>query len=80
MVGAGSAVAENCFRRAMMLAESQKARLFELRAATELSILLVKCGQRHEIRNVLLPICASLTEGFGNADIKRARKVLDHSG
>jgi predicted ATPase len=80
MAGAGSGVAESCFRRAMTLAESQKALLFELRAATELSILLIQCGRRREALNILFPVYARLTEGFDNPDIKEAKKVLDHLG
>jgi hypothetical protein len=77
LAGAGPTVAENCFRQALTAARNQEARLFELRTATKLAILLAQCGRRSEAINILLPVHGWFAEGFDNADIKEAKALLD---
>ncbi len=71
------AEAERAFRQALEVAHRQGARLFELRAATCLSQLLIEAGRRDEARPLLSEIYGSFTEGFDAPDLRAARAVLD---
>jgi predicted ATPase/DNA-binding winged helix-turn-helix (wHTH) protein len=65
------------FRRAIEIARRQRAKLFELRAATALGRLLVDRGARGEARELLSEICDWFTEGFDTPDLKAAGSLLD---
>jgi class 3 adenylate cyclase/tetratricopeptide (TPR) repeat protein len=72
--------AERCFRTAIDIARSQKARLFELRATTSLARLLKGQGKTEEARAMLAEIYNWFTEGFEFADLKDAKAVLEELG
>jgi predicted ATPase len=69
--------AEICFRRAIEIARRQSAKSWELRAMTSLARLLDKRGRREEARAMLADIYGWFTEGFGTADLKDAKALLD---
>jgi predicted ATPase len=69
--------AEDCFRMAMAVAQGQRAKSLELRAATSLSRLWAEQGRRAEARDLLAPVYDWFTEGFDTLDLKDARKLLD---
>jgi len=69
--------AEACFRRAIEIAQGQSARSLELRAATSLARLLAEQGKRPQAHNLLAPIYGWFTEGFGTADLKDAKALLE---
>jgi tetratricopeptide (TPR) repeat protein len=77
-LSAGDAdAAEREFRAALGAARRQHARSLELRAATSLAELLVHQGKRSAARDVLGGAYAWFTEGFGTADLRAARRLLD---
>ena len=69
--------AEDCFRRANELARNQGCLLWELRAALSLARQRVTQGCHNEPRSILAPVCARYTEGFGTADLRAARGMLE---
>jgi class 3 adenylate cyclase/predicted ATPase len=71
------AEAERCFRKAMAVAQTQGAKLWELRAATSLARLWAEQGKRAEARNLLAPVYGWFTEGFDTADLEDAKGLLD---
>ena len=73
-------VIETEFRRALEIARSQSARLFELRAACDLTRLRRAQGRLAEARDLLAPVYASFTEGFAFPDLVEARALLEELG
>jgi predicted ATPase len=71
------AKAEDSFRTALAIAREQGTRGYELRAATSLARLWREQGRRGEARDLLAPVYASFTEGFGTSDLKDAKALLD---
>ena len=71
------AEAEQSFRTAIRIAQSQGAKSFELGATTSLARLLAKQGRRDEARAMLADIYGWFTEGFDTADLKDAKALLD---
>jgi predicted ATPase len=69
--------AEPCLWRALAVARGQKARLWELRAATDLARLRQAQGEPREARGLLEPVYAWFTEGFDTPDLKEAAALLD---
>ena len=69
--------AEQCLRHAAAVAAEQGAKSWELRAATSLGRLLRDTGRRDEARATLAEIYGWFTEGFGTADLKEAKALLD---
>ena len=69
--------AEACFHRALEIAGSQKARSWELRAATSLARLWRDQGKPDDARDLLAPIYAWFAEGFETADLRDAKALLD---
>ena len=69
--------AEESFRRAIKIARTQGARMWELRATTSLARLLDKPSRRDEARQMLADIYGWFTEGFDTADLKEAKALLD---
>jgi predicted ATPase/DNA-binding winged helix-turn-helix (wHTH) protein len=65
------------FRRSLDLARAQSALSWELRTATSLAHLHADQRSIGEARNLLEPIYARFTEGFGTADLKAARQLLN---
>jgi hypothetical protein len=71
------AAAEGLFRQALDAARPQGALSWELRAATSLARLLSSRGWPAEAVACLQPIYDRFTEGFGNADLNAAKRVLE---
>jgi predicted ATPase len=69
--------AEASFRKALGIAGGQKAKSWELRAATSLAKLLARQGKHEEAHALLAPIHDWFTEGFDTADLKAAKALLD---
>jgi tetratricopeptide (TPR) repeat protein len=82
--GAGSRahfeLAEQDFREAIELAQKMSAKSLELRATMSLARLLSKQGERDQARAMLAAIYNWFTEGFGTADLKDAKALLDELG
>jgi predicted ATPase len=72
-----AAAAEACLQRAISIAREQGARTRQLRAATSLARVWHDQAKRAEARNLLAPVYAEFTEGFGMADLDKARIVLE---
>ena len=69
--------AEAAFHEAIAVAHEQKARMWELRAATHLGDLWHSQGRTEDARDLLAPIYAWFTEGFDTIDLKAAKALLD---
>jgi predicted ATPase len=79
--GLGNQVeAEAWFRRALVTAERQDAKLWKLRAATGLARLWHNRGRCDEARDVLTPIYNWFTEGFAIPDMKEAGALINDIG
>ncbi|MCL4707276.1 AAA family ATPase [bacterium] len=68
--------AEECFRRALTVAQQQRAKSWELRAAMSLSRLWQKQGKAAEATAFLSEIYHWFTEGFDTADLQEAKQLL----
>jgi predicted ATPase len=69
--------AEECFQKAIAIAQRQQAKSLELRAVMSLSRLWQQQGKQHAARNMLSEIYNWFTEGFDTADLKEARALLE---
>jgi predicted ATPase len=69
--------ATTCFQQAMVVAQHQQAKSFELRAATSLARLWQQQGKRQEAYDLLAPAYNWFTEGFDTLDLKEAKALLD---
>ncbi len=76
-IGKQETEAQACFDQAIQVARRQAAKGFELRATTSLSRLWRDQGRHKEARDLLGPVYAWFTEGFGTADLRDARTLLD---
>jgi predicted ATPase len=65
------------FERAIAIAREQKAKSWELRAATSMARLWRDHGKRQQARDLLAPVYGWFTEGFGTLDLKEAKALLD---
>src|SRR5262249_59056085 len=63
--------------RSIEISRSQKARAFELRAATSLARLWRDQGKVQQARELLAPVYGWFTEGFDTRDLKEAKALLD---
>jgi predicted ATPase len=72
-----AAKAQAHFERAIAIARAQKAKSWELRAATSLARLWRDQGKRQQARDLLAPVYGWFTEGFDTADLKEANTLLD---
>jgi predicted ATPase len=75
--GGRSDEASAAFERAIESARLQSAKSWELRAATSLAQLWRDQGKPAEARNLLVPVSAGFTEGFGTPDVNEAKALLD---
>jgi class 3 adenylate cyclase/tetratricopeptide (TPR) repeat protein len=71
-----AAEAEQCIRRAIVLAAEQGAKWFELRATTSLARLLAQQGKCDHARTMLADLYGWFTEGFETVDLKDAKTLL----
>ena len=74
---AAVATAKGLFRQALDAARPQGALSWELRAATSLARLLHGRGRPADAIACLQPIYERFTEGFGDADLSEAKRVLE---
>ena len=65
------------FQNALAVAREQRAKSWELRAATSTARLLRLQGNGNEARSLLAPVCDWFTEGFDTLDLKDAKAMLD---
>ena len=63
--------------RALLVAQKQQAKSWELRAATSMARLWRDRGKSLEARKLLAPVYGSFTEGFDTLDLKGAKVLLD---
>ena len=70
-------IAEDCFRRAIEIAQSQEAKSFDMRVATSLARLLQSQGKADEARALLAPVYSWFTEGLDARDLVEAKALLD---
>ncbi len=76
--GPGSpAAAEACFLQALQVARAQGALSWELRAAMSLVRLRHGQGRTGQGPALLAPIYGRFTEGFGTADLRAAKSLID---
>jgi predicted ATPase len=75
--GPDAAKAQAHFERAIAIARAQKAKSWELRAATSLARLRRNQGRCAEARDLLAPLYGWFTEGFDTLDLKDAKALLD---
>jgi predicted ATPase len=68
--------AERSLREALQVARSQKAKWWELRAATHYARLLGQEGRRDEARALLAPVYDWFTEGHDTRDLRDAAALL----
>jgi predicted ATPase len=69
--------AEDSFGEAMEVAQAQGALSWELRGAMSLAHLRVTQGRRDEAIGLLRPVYDRFTEGFGTADLRAAKAMLE---
>jgi hypothetical protein len=69
--------AQTSYREAIVIAQQQSAKLWELRAATSLARLWRDRGKRIEARDLLAPVYGWFTEGFGTSVLQEAKALLD---
>ena len=69
--------AETYFEKALTVAREQEVLSWELRAASNFARLRSAQGRRDEARSILAPVYERFTEGFGTADLRTAKALLD---
>ena len=69
--------AQEEYQAAIDVTRQQKAKFWELRAATSLAHLWRDQGKRDDVRALLAPVYAWFTEGFDTPVLKEARALLD---
>jgi predicted ATPase len=69
--------AEACFRQALDIASTRRAKSLELRAATSLARLWRSEGRREDGSRALADVYSWFTEGFDTQDLRVAKTLLD---
>src|SRR5262249_5794535 len=69
--------AEECFHRAIEIAQKQSAKSLELRAARSLARLWQQQGKRKDAYDMLAKIYGWFTEGFDTEDLQEAKALLE---
>jgi predicted ATPase len=72
-----SETADQLYRKALSIAQEQRAKLWELRVAASLARLHCDQHRRKEARDLLAPVYGWFTEGFDTQDLKSAKALLD---
>ena len=77
--GSGDALrgAEECLQQALDWAGCDGTLAWELRAAISLARLRRDQGQQAGARDLLASVCDRFTEGFGTADLREAKRLID---
>ncbi len=78
--GGNPGPAADSIRTAIAVARAQKAKSWELRAATSLAALLARTDSAPAARAALAPVYESFTEGHATRDLKDAKALLDRLG
>ena len=65
------------FERALAIARAQRARSWELRAATSLARLWLDQGKPRQARDLLAPVCSWFSGSFDYVDFREAKSLLD---
>jgi predicted ATPase len=68
---------EKVLLEAISIAQTQKAKAFELRASTSLARLWGEQSKRKKACELLAPVYGWFTEGFDTRDLKEAKALLD---
>jgi predicted ATPase len=69
--------AEECFLKAIEIAQRQQAKSLELRAVMSLARLWQQQGKKKKARRMLAEIYGWFTEGFDTADLQEAKALLE---
>jgi predicted ATPase len=69
--------AEAYFDKALAVARQQRAKQWELRAATSMARLWRDQGKPQQAREFLAPVYGWFTEGFDTRDLKEAKALLE---
>jgi predicted ATPase len=78
LVATGDRVAaEQSYQQALAVAQRQRARFWELRAAMSMARLWRDQGKRTDARDLLAPVYGWFTEGFDTLDLKEAKALLE---
>jgi class 3 adenylate cyclase len=77
LAGASDADVESLFETALSTSEEQQAKSLTLRTMTGFAEWLAKRGRSVEGRQRLEAVYSTFKQGFGTADLQRARDVLD---
>jgi predicted ATPase len=68
---------EECFQKAIEIAQKQQAKSLELRATVSLARLWQQHGKTTEAHEVLAEIYGWFTEGFDTADLQEAKALIE---
>ena len=71
------AQAEAYFHQSIKIARKQRAKSWELRTVMSLARLYQNQNKREQARNLLAEIYGGFTEGFGTADLREAKELLN---
>lgn len=74
------AEAKACYGRAIAAARAQSARTYELRAALGLARLWRREGRAADVRQLLMPLVSSFTDGVATVDLVAARALIAEVG
>ena len=69
--------AERDLKQALTVAKAQEARLWELRAASDLARLWAERGERYRALELLAPVHGWFTEGLDTSDLRNAKELLE---
>jgi tetratricopeptide (TPR) repeat protein len=69
--------AERSFLTSIEIAKQQGARMWGLRAATDLALLWAEKGQRRRANDLLSPLYSEFTEGLDEPDLRAAKTALE---
>ena len=72
--------ADGCFQKAIEIARKQRAKSWELRAATSLARLWQQQGKTAKAHQLLSEIYDWFTEGFDTKDLQEAKALLEELG
>ena len=70
--------AEACFQEALKIAQKQKAKSWELRAALSIALLYERQDRNGEAHKILDRTYCLFSEGFETTDLTDAKRMLDH--